>query len=389
MIPQRVAGSSTLAMLEKVRQMKAQKLDVVSFAAGESDFDTPREVVDEAYKQMLEGNTRYVSSQGIPELRQALAKDYKERLAVKWVGPENFLITAGAKQGIHLVLSALCEAGDEVIIPAPYWVSYPSIVKSLLGIPKLLATKLEDKYFPSVEMLDRAWSPKTKALIMASPGNPTGLMIENKLLQEIVEWCREKKVVLIYDELYERLVYGKTPHVSALSLVTLEQSEWVVSVNAFSKTLGMTGWRLGWVATHPTNIEHLTDLQSQIVTCLPGFAQAAAAKAMPHIEKILEPVLKAFANRKKLIMEGLNGIPGVKTLEPEGAFYVLVNVLEIIKRKGLRDCGDFTQKLLEQEQVVVVAGGAFGAPAHFRISFATSESEITKGLERIRRFCTT
>lgn len=388
MIPQRVAGSSTLAMLEKVRQMKADGKDVVSFAAGESDFNTPKEVIEEAYKQMLEGNTRYVSSQGVPILRNALAKDYKERLKASWIGPENFLVTAGAKQGIHLVLSALCEAGDEVIIPAPYWVSYPGIVKSLLGTPKPLVTKVEDKFFPTIEMLDRAWTPKTKALIMASPGNPTGLMISESLLKETIAWCCHKKVVLIFDELYERLVFGNTNHLSALSLVTSEQSEWVVSVNAFSKTFGMTGWRLGWVASHTTNIQRLTDLQSQIVTCMPGFAQVAAAKAMEKMDDLIAPVIKAFSARKKLVMEGLTGIDGVVPLEPEGAFYILVDVKGVIKRRGMKDCSDFTQQLLEQEQVVVVAGGAFGAPGNFRISFATSQQEIKKGLDRIRRFCT-
>lgn len=387
MIPQRVAGSSTLAMLEKVRQMKAQGMDVVSFAAGESDFPTPREVIEEAHKEMLEGNTRYVSTQGVPVLRDALAKDYKNRLNVSWAAPQHFLVVAGAKQGIHLALSAICDAGDEVLIPAPYWVSYPGIVKALSAKPVTLQTRLEDRYFSNVETLEKAWTPRTKALIMASPGNPTGLMIEEKLLKEIISWCEKKKVVLIFDELYERLTFGKTKHVSALSLVTEAQSEWVLSVNAFSKTFGMTGWRLGWVASHPKNIEYLTDLQSQVLTCMPGFAQVAAARAMDKVDSILGPVVKAFSNRKKIIMEGLSGIEGVKTLEPEGAFYILVDVSGVIARKNLKDDKDFVQKLLEQQQVVTVAGSAFGAPNSFRISFAMSEEEIKKGLERIKTFC--
>ncbi len=204
MIPQRVAGSSTLAMLEKVRQMKAQGLDVISFAAGESDFDTPKDVIEVAYKEMLSGNTRYVSTQGVPVLREALAKDYKNRLHVEWIKSEHFLVVAGAKQGIHLVLSCLCEPNDEVLIPAPYWVSYPGIVKSILATPKIVETKLEDRYFPTVESLEKSYTPKTKALIFASPNNPTGQMITEAHLKSIIDWCEKKKVVLVYDELYER-----------------------------------------------------------------------------------------------------------------------------------------------------------------------------------------
>jgi aspartate aminotransferase len=387
MIPQRVAGSSTLAMLEKVRQMKAKGMDVVSFAAGESDFPTPKEVIEESYKEMLAGNTRYVSTQGVPVLREALAKDYRDRLGAKWITPNHFLIAAGAKQGIHLVLSCLCEAGDEILIPAPYWVSYPGIVKALLGIPKIVSTQLSNRYFPSVEELDKSWTSKTKAMVIASPGNPTGLMIEEPHLKAIIRWCQEKKVILIFDELYERLTFGKTKHVSALSLVDEAGSEWVVSVNAFSKTFGMTGWRLGWVASHATNIQRLTDLQSQVLTCMPGFAQVAAAKAMKDMDKIIAPVVDAFGKRKQIILETLKGTAGVKMLEPEGAFYVLVDVKEVIQRKGLKDDNEFVQKLLETEQVVCVAGSAFGAPGNFRISFAMSEAEIKKGLERIKRFC--
>lgn len=387
MIPQRVAGSSTLAMLEKVRQMKAQGMDVVSFAAGESDFPTPTEVIEESYKEMKAGNTRYVSTQGVPLLREELAKDYKDRLKVNWAKPDHFLVVAGAKQGIHLVLSCICEAGDEILIPAPYWVSYPGIVKALLAVPKVIQTDLEHRYFPTVEQLEKAWTPKTKSLIMASPGNPTGMMIEEKHLKEIIQWCQAKKVVLIFDELYERLTFGKTKHVCALSLTDEAGSEWVVSVNAFSKTFGMTGWRLGWVASHPTNIQRLTDLQSQVLTCMPGFAQVAAARAMKNMDAIIAPVIDAFGKRKQIIMEGLGGVEGVKLLEPEGAFYILVDVKDVIKKKGLKDCGEFIQKLLEQEQVVAVAGAAFGAPGTFRISFAMSEAEIKKGLERIKRFC--
>lgn len=387
MIPQRVAGSSTLAMLEKVRQMKAQGMDVVSFAAGESDFPTPPEVIEESYKEMKAGNTRYVSTQGVPVLREELAKDYRDRLRVSWAKPDHFLVVAGAKQGIHLVLSCLCEAGDEVLIPAPYWVSYPGIVKALLGVPKIIQTDFEHRHFPTVEQLEKAWTPKTKALIMATPGNPTGLMITENHLKEIVSWCEKKQVVLVFDELYERLTFGKTKHVCALSLVSEAQSEWVVSVNAFSKTFGMTGWRLGWVASHPTNIQRLTDLQSQVLTCMPGFAQVAAARAMKNMDKIIAPVIEAFGKRKQIIMEGLKGLDGVKLMEPEGAFYILVDVKGVIQKKGLKDCGDFVQKLLEQEQVVTVAGASFGAPGTFRISFAMGEAEIKKGLERIRRFC--
>lgn len=388
MIPQRVAGSKTMAMADKVREMQAQGLDVISFVTGESDFDTPREIIDEAYKQMLEGNTRYVSAQGLMELRKELAADYKSRLNVPWIRPENFLATVGAKQGIHLVLSAICNPADEVLIPAPYWVSYPAIVEALQGHPKIIQTRAEEKYFPTVEALEKSWTPKTKALLLASPNNPTGLMIEEAQLKKIIEWCRVRKVILIFDELYERLVFGNTQHVSALSQVNEEESEWVICVNAFSKTFGMTGWRLGWVASHPTNIERLTQLQSQVLSCVAGFAQIAAARSMKNMDALLSPVLSSFKKRKQIVLEGLGGLQDIKLIEPEGAFYVLVDLRQFILKNNFTSCADVVQKLLEQEHVVTVAGAAFGAPNHLRISFATNEVNVIKGIQKMRQFFT-
>jgi aspartate aminotransferase len=388
MIPEKVQESLTLALLGKVREMKARGEDVVSFAAGEPDFDTPPFIIEEATRSMKAGNTRYVASQGQPNLREAIATDYRERLASKWVTPANVVVTGGAKQGLYLLMHVIMELGDEALIPVPYWVSYPSIVKSVGGVAKPLACQEANGYFPTVAELEAAYTPKTKVLIFSSPGNPSGTMIRETQLKEIIEWCTKRKVYLLYDELYERLVLSpERKHVSALSLVDEAGSEFVFAINACSKTMAMTGWRLGWIAGHSENIKRLTAIQSQMVTCFPGFIQDAAAKGLREAEGFLEPIVKAYRARRDLILAGITSIPGLKCIKPDGAFYLFVDVSAVIKKNGWADEKEFAAKILESERVVVVPGGSMGMKGWVRLSFATSEDEIKKGIERFKRFC--
>lgn len=388
MIPQKTEESKTLALLERVRKLKAEGKDIVSFAAGESDFSTPAVVVEKAYEAMKKGNTRYVSTLGIESLREAIAQDYRERLGAKWVTKDNVLMVAGAKQGLFLVLDALLNPADEVLIPKPYWVSYPGIVKAVGGKSVFVEGSSQDGFFPTVESLDKAKTPQTKALIFASPCNPTGSMITKSHLEAIVSWCVKNKVTLIYDELYERLVLDDSKtHVSALALIDHTASEYVVSVNAFSKTLAMTGWRVGYVVTHSQNIKALAPLQGQMLTCIPGFLQEACIEGLKNGNEIIKPVVAAFKSRLKILTEGLDKIPSLSYMRPSGAFYLFVNVEKVIKQKGYPDDLACAAALIDEALIATVDGTSMGMPGWLRFSFATSETEIKKGLERLAKFC--
>ena len=388
MIPQKVQESQTLALLGKVRAMKAAGEDVVSFAAGEPDFATPQSVVTAAAAGMESGNTRYVASQGQANLREAVAKDARERLSSEWVGPQHIVATGGAKQALYLLMDAILDTGDEVLIPVPYWVSYPGITKVVGGVPNFVQTQEENGYFPTVEELEAAYTPAVKALVFSSPSNPTGRMIDREQLKAIGEWCVSKKVYLLYDELYERLVLNDTKeHVSLFSLFSEDQSEYLFSINACSKTLAMTGWRLGWILGHEDNIKRLTAIQSQMVTCFPGFVQDGVVAGLEEAPQFLPPIIDAYKKRKELIVEGVKAIAGLDCLEPEGAFYLFVNVEGVVSKKGWESDKDFAANILEQEKVVVIPGSSFGMKNWIRLSFATSEEEIKKGLDRIRSFC--
>ena len=387
MIPLRVEGSLTLALLGRVREMRAKGLDVASFAAGEPDFPTPEVVVNASIAAMKAGETKYVATPGLTPLREDIAKDYRERLGVSWVKMENVLLSAGGKQGIFLTFLALLEPGDEVIVPSPYWVSYPHIIHATVGIMRELKTSEKNDFFPTVEELEKVWTPKTKALIFSSPGNPSGCMVDRDLLEKIVKWCVKKKVTLLFDEIYERLELSDRRHVCPLSLISESEAEFVVAVNAFSKSMAMTGWRLGYLVTSKANIESLAPLHGQMITSLPGFIQLGALEGLRHADEFLEPIIASYKMRLGIMLEGLARIPQVKFLRPAGAFYVCVDVREPMKAKGIANDSDFAEDLLIKERVVVLPGSSMGMPGWLRFSFATSEAEINKGLERFERYC--
>lgn len=389
MIRSKVKSSLTLALLQKVRDLRAQGRDIASFAAGEPDFDTPAVIVEEATNSMKRGNTRYVATPGQLNLRAAIAKDYQKRLGVKWVTPDNVIATAGAKEGIYLTLAAILDPGDQVIVPKPYWVSYPDVVKAAGGTCIYLDAHVKDGFFPTVGQLEGVYSDRTKALIFSSPSNPVGTMITREALQEVVDWCVKRKVVLLFDEIYERLVLDNSEHVCPLSLVDESGADYIISINACSKTLAMTGWRLGYVVTSKQNASALSPLQGQFMTCLPGFIQDAAVVGLEQVDTFLPAFVEAFKNRLHLILAGLAKIPNIKVTKPSGAFYVFVDVSDVMKKKGISIDYTFCEQLLEDEGLAVIAGSSMGMPNWIRLSFACGEDEIKKGIERLTRFCTT
>lgn len=389
MISQKVSESSTLALLQKVRELKAAGNDVVSFAAGEADFDTPEVVVNATFESIRRGNTRYVSTQGIPALREVVALDYRKRLGATWVKDENVLVCVGAKQAIYLAMVGVLDAGagQEVIIPKPYWVSYPGIAVAASGVPVYVETSAEDGFFPTTQALDKILTSKSKVLILSSPANPTGTMISKKHLQSIVDWCVTHKVVLIYDEIYERLILKDQEHVCALALSGEAGAEFVISVNATSKSLAMTGWRMGYLLSHSQNVKALNALQSQMITCLPGFIQEGAAAGLREVDTLFPPIVARFKSRLALLESLMSKIDGISFTPPQGAFYLFANVSSVMKKKGLATDKDFCAALLDDVQVVVNPGSSFGMPGYIRLSFATSEEEIRKGVARIAKFC--
>lgn len=387
MIPQKVKASETLALIQEIKSMRAKGFNVVSFAAGEPDFDTPGPIVEEAYASLKRGRTRYEPTPGIPELREAVAEDYRSRLNCSWVKAENTLMSAGAKQGIYLVLAGLLEKNDEVLIPSPYWVSYPEVVQAAGGKSIFVDCSEGNDFFPTLESLKKAKTSKTKALIFSSPCNPTGGMIRKDLLGEITRWCVAEKITLIYDELYERLLLDPNKkHFSALEFVDANGAEYVVSVNALSKTSAMTGWRLGFVVSAKGNIDSLAPLQGQMLTALPGFIQEAGVVGLKRAGEFLPKFVEAFRHRKQLVMKGFGEIPGFRCFEPSGGFYLAVNVEGTLKKLGFKTDADFALAVLQKKHVAFLPGSSMGMPGWIRISFPTSDEQISEGIRRIKDF---
>jgi aspartate aminotransferase len=387
MLKQKVKASETLALIQEIKNMTAKGIDVVSFAAGEPDFDTPEVVVSAAFNAIKAGRTRYEPTPGIPELREAVADDYRKRLKASWVKSGNVIVTAGAKQGIYLALAGLLEQGDEVLIPAPYWVSYPEVVISAGGEPVILETQEKNKFFPTVEELEKHKNSRTRGLIFSSPCNPTGMMITRDHLKSVIQWCVKNKVVLIYDELYERLLLdSKIEHVSATELCSEAESEYVISVNALSKTSAMTGWRLGYLVSHAANISALSPLQGQMLTSLPGFIQMAAKEGLSKASSFLPEFVSSFRRRRDLAIKEFSKVPGCRVMVPEGAFYLAVNVEDAMKILNIKNDEEFSHRLLKEKHVAFLWGSASGMPGWIRISFATSDEQIVKGISRIADF---
>ena len=388
MIPERVQASPTLDLLSKVRDLRAAGEDVISFAAGEPDFQTPTFVIEEAYKSMKGGNTRYVSSLGQDNLRKAIAQYCQKRLKASWVQSSNTLVTSGAKQGIFLILQALLEAENEVLIPIPYWVSYPAIVEAHQGKPVFVPTLEEKHFFPTPESLEPFLNPRVKALIFSSPNNPMGTMIQPGLLKELVLWCQKNKVFLLFDEIYEQWVLDPDKkHHSVLNFINEKNSDYIFSIQAFSKSFAMTGWRSGFVVGHPKNIKHLGALQSQMITCVPGFIQEASLWALQKGEDFLKDKRTLYRKRRDLLIEQIKKISGLSFIHPSGAFYLFVNVQNILEKRQWASDRDFSTRLLAEEKVVVLPGSNFGMLGWIRLSFALSEKELEEGISRLKHFC--
>jgi len=379
-----ITPSPTLAVDAKAKELKAAGEDVCGFGAGEPDFDTPDFIKEACAKALAEGKTKYAPTPGIPDLRAAIAEKYIRDNGVEGVQPAQVVVSPGGKYSCYLAIMAVVSPGDEVIIPAPYWVSYPEMVKLAGGTPKMIFAGKESSFKISPEQLRAAITPKTRLMIINSPSNPTGTVYTRAELEALTQVALEAGIYIMSDEIYEYLLYEGVKHVSPASF-SKEAADSVITVSGFSKTFSMTGWRLGTLMASAPIAKAVTSMQSQTSSNATTFAQYGALAAMQQWERSMEAVrgmLEVFDRRRLILLEGLNAIDGIECARAQGAFYLFPKM----DAYGLSAI-DFSSKLLEEEKVAVVPGEGFGAPGYMRLSYATSDEVIEKGLERLARFC--
>ena len=371
--------SITLAIDSKAKQMKADGIDVVGFGVGEPDFDTPQHIKDAAIKALNEGFTKYTAASGIPELRQAVADKFKRENGLSYK-PSQIIISCGGKHSCYNVIIALCQAGDEVIIPAPYWLSYPEMVKLAEATPVILQTTDKTEFKVTPEQLRNAITPRTRLFIFNSPSNPTGSVYTRDEIKALGDVCLEKDVMILSDEIYEHLLYDGATHTSVASFSQAHYDHTII-VHGFAKAWSMTGWRLGFLAAPEPIAKAIDAVQSHSTSNPTSFAQKGGVAALTGSQEHLPKWLAEFSKRREYAWKKLNSIPGITCVNAKGAFYLFPN----ISQTGLKSA-DFCARLLEQEKVAAVPGIAFGADDYLRISYATSMANIEKGLDRLDKF---
>ena len=378
-----VSPSPTLAVDAKAKALQAAGEDVCSFAAGEPDFDTPEHIKEACIAALKGGKTKYAPTPGIEPLRQAIADRYLAEYGLK-AAPSQVIVSPGGKYSCYLGVLATCSPGDEVIIPAPFWVSYPEMVKLAGATPKFVLADDKTGFRLTPAMVEAAITPRTKLLILNSPSNPTGAVYSRQELEAIVAVAMKHNLYILSDEMYEHLVYdGARP--TCIATFSKDVEARTITVAGFSKTYAMTGWRIGTTLAPAPIAKAMSELQSQMssnVTTVAQFGALAALKEKEKTQAALSAMLVAFDRRRRLLHGELNKIPGVSCLLAEGAFYLFPN----ISRFGLTDL-DFCNRLLDTEKVAAVPGSAFGAEGYLRLSYATSDEIIQKGVARLARFC--
>lgn len=382
-----ISPSPTLAIDARAKQMKSGGIPVVSFGAGEPDFDTPRHIKDEGIEAIRRGFTKYTPTPGIPELKQAIC-DKLERDNGLIYEPFEVIVSVGAKHALYNAFQVLCNPGDEVILLAPYWVSYGEQVRLAGAAPVVVETRAENGFIPDVEAIAGRISPRTKVLVVNSPNNPTGAVYPRPVLERLAELAVSRDLVVISDEIYEKLIYGGAEHVSIAALGP-EIRDRTLVVNGVSKTYAMTGWRIGYAAGDRRLVKAMADLQSHSTSNPASMAQMASLAALKGPQAQVEEMRLEFAERRDAMVAGLNRIPGMQCHQPQGAFYVFAKVSGLFGRKtrdGTVVAGSdaLAEYLLDVGHVAVVPGSAFGADDYIRLSYATSRKQIEAGLAQIR-----
>jgi aspartate aminotransferase len=374
--------SLTLSIDSKAKAMKAEGIDVCGFGAGEPDFDTPDHIKAAAIAAIEAGFTKYTPSGGLPELRQAIAEKLEADNQLKY-RPSQIVVSSGAKHSCYNAILATCQAGDEVLIPSPYWVSYPDMVRLAGAEPVIVPTTERNGWKMRASDFENAMTPRTKMLILNSPGNPTGSVYTREELEGIVEVAAEEDIYILSDEIYEKLVYDDVKHVSIASL-SQEAYDLTITVNGFSKAYAMTGWRLGYMAASEAVAKAVDNIQSHSTSHPCSFAQKGAVAALKGDQQPLADMRDEFSMRRNYMYDRITKIPNITAVRPEGAFYILVNISQL----GLSS-QNFADRLLSKANVAVVPGIAFGDDRTVRLSYATSIDVIKKGLDRFQDFCRT
>ena len=380
-----LAPSATLAVQAKARELRSRGIDVISFGAGEPDFDTPARIKDAAIDAMKRGQTKYTEVGGIAELRAAACTKFKRDNALDYE-PADILVSCGAKHTLYNIFTALLDPGDEVIVPSPYWVSYPEQVRLLDGVPVPVATRPEAGFDLDPTRVAAAVSPRTKIVVLNYPNNPTGAVFSRATLEAVAKLAVERQLWIVSDECYEALSF-EGPHLSIAALDPAVKAR-TITVNTCSKAYAMTGWRIGFAAGPRAIIKGMTDVQSQVTSNPSSIAQWAAVEALCGPQDDVAKMAAEFDRRRHLIIDGLNALPGVSCVMPKGAFYAFADVSGLFGRRPengapLTGSGDVASWLLDAARVAVVPGADFGSDAHIRLSYATSAALIREGLSRM------
>ncbi len=388
LIVQALEPSATLAMAAKARELKAKGKTIYDFSVGEPDFNTPVHICEAARAAMMAGHTHYTAASGIAELKAAIAEQYKQRHGLEY-SPQQVIVSNGAKHSLHNVFTVLCDPGDEVIIPSPYWVSYAELVKLTGAKPVIVETEESNDFKLTPAQLRAAVTSKTKILLICSPSNPTGSMYTPEELGALADVAIEKNLLVMADEIYERLVYGNHRFAS-FATVRPGLVDRTIIINGVSKAYAMTGWRIGWTLS-PVNVAKAMDsLQSQETSNPSSVSQYAALAALEGPQQCVEDMLTQFARRREFVRRRIAELPGISCPEMGGAFYAFINIKAHLGRTyggvQIDSSRDWCLQLLDQQGVATVMGSAFGAEGYARISFATSLETLAAGFDRIEAF---
>jgi len=382
----RIKPSPTMAVTSKAREMRAAGKDIIGLGAGEPDFDTPDNIKEAAIEAIRKGDTKYTAVDGTPSLKKAIKNKFSRENGLSYE-LDQITVGTGGKQVLYNAFMATVNKGDEVIIPAPYWVSYPDIILLAGGKPKIIKCEEKDNFKLTPKKLEKAISQKTKWIILNSPSNPTGSAYTKQEIEELSKiLIKNKKIYILSDDIYEHITYDNFKFFTIAQIKDLKDR--TLTMNGVSKSYSMTGWRIGYAAGPKEIIKAIAKIQSQSTSNPTSISQAAAVEALNGTQDFIKERANSFRERRDFVVNSLNNINGISCLRPEGAFYVFPSCKKLLgKKTKLKTDKDFVEKLLEKSEVAVVQGSAFGLDGYFRISYATSMENLKKAMERIRSFC--
>lgn len=385
---QAIEPSLTLAITAKAKEMKEKGIDVISFSAGEPDFNTPKNIINAAIKAMEDGNTKYTSVNGILQLREAICKKFKDDNGLEY-NPSQIVVSTGAKQSLANTFLAILNPGDEVIVSTPYWVSYPELIKLADGKPVFVEGDEKSNYKFTKENLEKAVTAKTKAIVLNTPNNPTGTIYNKEELEVIADFAKKYNIIIISDEMYEKLIYDNENHISIASL-SKDAYERTIVINGLSKSYAMTGWRIGYCAASEKIAKLMISIQSHVTSNVCSITQYAALEALSGPQDEITKMINEFEKRRNYMINRIESIDNLIIVKPKGAFYIMINIENCLGKeingKILNDSMEFCASLLENEKLAVIPGKAFGLNNYIRVSYATSMEAIKEGLNRIESF---